>query len=97
MSDERRGIRQDTAERLRPLNLPARVAVELGKDGLPQHAAGWQGDKVAVEEILEVWLIDDEWWRTPVSRRYVEVVLEGGAHVVLFEDRATGEWFEQRP
>jgi hypothetical protein len=97
MSDERRGIRQDTAERLRPLNVPARVAVELGEDGLPKHVAGWQGGKVAVEEILEVWLIDDEWWRTPVSRRYVEVVLEGGAHVVLFEDRATGEWFEQRP
>ena len=91
-SSERRGIRQDTAERLRPLNLPSRVTVELGENGLPRQVAA-----APVEEILDVWLIDDEWWRAPVSRRYVEVVLEGGAHVMLFEDRATGEWFEQRP
>jgi hypothetical protein len=92
MSSERRGMRQDSAERLRPLNLPVRVMVDLDGNGLPRSVAG-----TAVEEILEVWLIDDEWWRMPVSRRYVEVVLEGGAHVMLFEDRVTGEWFEQRP
>lgn len=50
-----------------------------------------------VEEVVETWVVQDEWWRTPIHRRYVEVVLEGGAHVVLFEDLATGEWFMQRP
>jgi hypothetical protein len=50
-----------------------------------------------VEEILEIWRIDDEWWRRPISRRYVEVVLEGGGHVVLFEDLETGDWFCQMP
>ena len=50
-----------------------------------------------VEEVVEEWRIDDEWWRTPIHRRYVEVVLEGGAHVVLFEDVITGEWFLQKP
>ncbi len=50
-----------------------------------------------VEEIIEVWRIDDEWWRAPISRRYVEVVLEGGGHMVLFEDLATGSWFLQMP
>ena len=50
-----------------------------------------------VEEVVEVWVVQDEWWRTPIHRRYVEVVLEGGAHVVLFEDLTTGEWFMQRP
>jgi hypothetical protein len=50
-----------------------------------------------VADILEVWRIDDEWWRTPITRRYVDVVLEGGAHVVLFEDLHTGAWFVQQP
>jgi hypothetical protein len=50
-----------------------------------------------VEEILELWRIDDEWWRTPLSRRYVDVLLEGGGHVVLFEDLTNGQWFMQMP
>jgi hypothetical protein len=47
--------------------------------------------------VLETWRIDDEWWRKPIARRYVEVVLEDGAHVVLFEDLVTGAWFAQQP
>jgi hypothetical protein len=58
-------------------------------------AAG--GRARAVDEVVETWVVQDEWWRTPINRRYVEVVLEGGAHVVLFEDLTTGEWFMQRP
>ncbi len=50
-----------------------------------------------VEEVVEIWVVQDEWWRSPIHRRYVEVVLEGGAHVVLFEDLTTGEWFMQMP
>jgi hypothetical protein len=52
-------------------------------------------DRIA--DILDVWRIDDEWWRTPITRRYVDVVLESGAHVVLFEDLHTGAWFVQQP
>ena len=36
----------------------------------------------AVEAIIEIWHVDDEWWREPISRRCVEVILEGGKHVV---------------
>jgi hypothetical protein len=54
-------------------------------------------DSTRVEAVVEEWRIDDEWWRTPIHRRYFEVVLEGGAHVVLFEDLVSGEWFLQRP
>jgi hypothetical protein len=48
-----------------------------------------------VEAVLESWRIDDEWWRDPIARRYVEVVLEGGAHVVLYQDLTTRAWFMQ--
>jgi hypothetical protein len=52
---------------------------------------------LTVETILEIWLVDDEWWREPIARRYVEVILEGGKHVVLYEDLATSGWFMQMP
>ncbi len=48
-----------------------------------------------VETVGEVWRVDDEWWRQPISRRYVEVVLEGGKHTVIFEDLNSGHWFMQ--
>ncbi|HYL55986.1 MAG TPA: hypothetical protein VEU73_10485 [Gemmatimonadales bacterium] len=50
-----------------------------------------------VESIGENWRMDDEWWRQPIVRRYVEAVLEGGGRVLLFEDLITGEWFVQKP
>jgi hypothetical protein len=60
--------------------------------GIPSAVGGRK-----VEEVVETWIVQDEWWRCPIHRRYVEVVLEGGGHVVLFEDLTTGEWFMQRP
>lgn len=51
----------------------------------------------AVESVGEIWRIDDEWWRRPISRRCIEVVLDGGKHVLLFEDLTTGEWWVQKP
>ena len=56
---------------------------------------GWV--RSGVESVVEIWRVDDEWWRQPIHRRYVEVVLEGGAHVVLFEDETTQQWYVQKP
>ncbi len=50
-----------------------------------------------VESVLEIWCVHDEWWREPILRRYVEVILEGGKHVVLYEDLFTDNWFLQQP
>jgi hypothetical protein len=50
-----------------------------------------------VEAILESWRIDDEWWRQTISRNYMEVMLEGGKRMVLFQDLITGQWFAQMP
>lgn len=83
-------------DRLRALNVPRTVTVETSADGLPV-TIGAAADAQQVDTVLEVWRIDDEWWRTPITRRYVDVVLEGGAHVVLFEDLHTGAWFVQQP
>ena len=79
-------------DRLRALNVPRRVEVELDAVGSPVTV-----DLATVETVQETWRIDDEWWRMPIVRRYVEVILEGGGRVVLFEDLITGEWFAQMP
>ena len=102
------------AHRLRPLNAPRRVVVELGGRGLPravleQPQPGANGAADAsetgtgewirreVESVGEVWRVDDEWWRELISRRYIEVVMKGGKHTILYQDMVTNEWFEQTP
>jgi len=94
------------ADRLRALNLPEPITVELDGERAPVvvHQApgapggpGTPGAGKRVEAIRESWRVEDEWWRQPISRRYVEVVLEGGGRMVLYEDLITGEWWVQQP
>lgn len=86
-------------DRLRALNVPQRVEVELDANGQPAavRRSKSNGGGQAVEDVLEHWRVDDEWWRLPIVRLYFEVVLDGGKRAVLFEDLRTGEWFMQRP
>ena len=89
------------ADRLRALNVPQRVEVELDADGRPTMVRNCEprkpDDGRRVEAIGEIWRIDDEWWRQPISRLCIEVILDGGKHVVLFEDLVTREWWMQKP
>jgi len=79
-------------DRLRAVNAPKPVVLELDASGVLSVS------KVGkIEAILETWRIDDEWWRQPISRGYMEVMLEGGKRLVLFQDLITGEWFSQMP
>jgi|SRR6266568_6095337 len=85
------------ADRLRALNVQQRVEVTLDERGVPVVVKREAGSGRRIESTGEMWRIDDEWWRTPIVRRYVEVILEGGGRVVLFEDLSTGEWWIQKP
>jgi hypothetical protein len=91
---------------MRPLNLPQPVAVTLDGRGHPQSVivgepcldGGTSGRQTqSVDSIVEVWRVDDEWWREPIARLCYESVLQGGAHVVLYQDLVTGLWYMQRP
>ena len=82
------------SHRLRPLNLPRSIGVELNKDDLPVTIA-FAGKCRQVEEIGEIWRIDDEWWRDQIARRYMEVMLVGGGHVMVYEDLIGGGGFMQ--
>ena len=96
MRKSERGTR-NKADRLRALNVPQLVEVELDADGMPVNVKREPGNGKRVEATGESWRIDDEWWRQAIVRRYVEVVLEGGGRLVLFEDQITGEWWMQKP
>ena len=83
------------ADRLRAVNKPQPVTV---KSGSPTTVGRPDGQTVGIiESINETWRIDDEWWRQTISRLYMEVMLEGGKRVVLFQDLITGSWFIQQP
>ena len=79
-------------DRLRAVNAPKPVSLELDAAGVLSVA-----NVGTIEAILESWRIDDEWWRQPIARAYLEVMLEGGKRLVLFQDLITGEWFSQMP
>ena len=89
-------------DRLRAVNEPQPVTVEVDAAGVPKavkkqlrRSGGQEETAAVVEAVLEMWRIDDEWWRQLISRRYYAVILEGGGRVVLFEDLVTHEWFIQ--
>jgi len=48
-----------------------------------------------VESIQDSWHVDDEWWRDPISRHYVQVILRDGTRRTLFHDRIADRWFAQ--
>lgn len=74
------------------VNLPRRVRVEAGADGVPRVVGS-----LAVESVREEWLVEDGWWTgRPLRRRYFELVLEDGSNVVVFREPDSGRWHRQR-
>lgn len=80
--------------RLRPLATPRPIRVRTDSHDRP--LALWSGQGwVAIEGVREEWCIDDEWWRTPVSREYRVVVLATGRVETIYRDRTTSIWYRQ--
>ena len=48
------------------------------------------------EAVRERWRIDDEWWRSPISREYLAVVLDDGRVLTLYRDLADDRWYAQK-
>ncbi len=87
-----RAPKGSTTRRLRRLDTPRDIRVKTDDEGRPVRVARARR-VLAVDRIVESWRIDDEWWRTPISRAYVTVVLEDGAHLTLYQDLMTGNWY----
>ena len=80
--------------RARQLNRPRPLRVEA--DDQERPIAVWlSGQHCVVEAVLEVWRIDDEWWRErAVSRAYWRMLLEDGRVVTVYQD-GSGRWAGQ--
>ena len=50
---------------------------------------------VLVRDVVNVWRIDEEWWRKPISRLYFSLELENGARITVFRDLVAGAWYRQ--
>ncbi len=83
------------AQRLKPLGRPQIVDVRTDDSGEPAFVRFRGRPARQVETIRERWRIDDEWWRSPISRDYRAVVLSDGRHVTLYHDLLDGRWYVQ--
>jgi hypothetical protein len=83
------------ASQLQALNSPRPVRIDTNAEGEPV-AFYSPLRRYEVEEIVERWRIDDDWWREqPISRLYFRLLLEGGAIVDVFHDLVSGRWAKQ--
>jgi hypothetical protein len=83
-------VRQAT--QARALYSPRAAVVEATFEGTPRLV-----NRQPVAVVREEWRVVDRWWtEEPVSRRYFDVVLEAGEHVVVFRDEDKSCWFTQR-
>jgi hypothetical protein len=81
--------------RLIPLATPQRIHVRSDAQGRPLAVAR-RRHWIAVEAERERWRVDDEWWRTRISRRYHVLALADGTLLTVYQDRITQQWFAQR-
>ena len=86
---------ETSPDRVRPLNQPRPVQVTVDEHtGLPLALRDRRGH-CAIARVQDSWRVDDEWWRDPISRQYVQVLLPTGALRTLFHDLVADQWFEQ--
>jgi hypothetical protein len=48
-----------------------------------------------VAHILNMWRIDEDWWRKPISRLYLLLELNSGTRLTVFRDLTSGSWYMQ--
>lgn len=83
--------------RIRPLNLPRPVYVDIDEEGRPLIVTLPDRNALAVIDLVRSWRIDEGWWRErPVSRVYWQCVLEDGQFLTMFQDLLDGRWWRQR-
>jgi hypothetical protein len=93
VSSSRAAARPD---RVHTLKLPSPIEVVLHpRSGVPQRVYTRQRWR-DVDEVLDTWLVETEWWRpAPVRRRYYQLLLADGVTFTLFQDLLDERWYAQ--
>ena len=66
----------------------------IAHKGAPK-AVKFRNKLLQVKEVLNIWRIDEEWWRKPISRLYYLVEFTSGSRFTVFQDLITGQWYRQ--
>ena len=66
----------------------------VAPNGTPE-AVKFRNRLLQVKDVLNLWRIDDEWWRKPVSRFYYSLEFTSGSRFTVFQDLITGKWYRQ--
>lgn len=83
--------------RIRPLNLPKPVGVDVDPEGRPLYVTLPDRNPQMVIDLVKSWRVDEEWWREqPINRIYWQCVLANGQFLTIFNDLADGTWWRQR-
>ncbi len=48
-----------------------------------------------IQEIANIWRVDDSWWQKPVARMYYAIELASGSRITIFQDLLSGDWYRQ--
>jgi hypothetical protein len=69
------------------------ITVRVDDQGLPIHFV-WQEQTYHIEEIVQAWQLDTEWWRTEgrVWRDYVVAMTTDHLLCVIYHDALSEEW-----
>ncbi len=78
-----------------PLYLPKEIEVVTNDSGEPA-VVNWNNTRRKVAAILNVWRIDEEWWREEISRRYFRIELQNGLIMTVFHDLVAERWYRQK-
>lgn len=81
------------AHRLRALNEPRPITV-IAKDDRPV-AIVEQKAQHRVMSIQDTWIVQDEWWRQEIHRRYYRLLLANDTTRTIYHDRTSDAWYEQ--
>lgn len=78
---------------LRPLNQPRPMQVQV-RNGFPVAlVVGKTTHRVA--HLQDMWIVEDEWWRQPISRQYFAILTENGMRHTIYHDRVADRWYAQ--
>ena len=80
-------------DHVRPLNAP--VAITVTADHHRPRSIVINRHRHDVERIQDTWIIEDEWWREPISRQYFALLLDDGTRRTVYHDRIADTWFLQ--
>lgn len=87
--------RHNHSIRLRTLNSPLSIQIDIDQTGLPTYYYSKNRKRLKISVIQEQWRIDDEWWREQISRKYFTTVLENGLIITVFQDLLSQKWYSQ--